>query len=678
MKLGIELTSIRGRLLAIILTLLIGAMGALAAASYYYSSSALTKSVQETAMAIGSDVSGRLQATTDKLITQLEDLASIARMRGGDDKAAMEGMKETLKRIGQFEYLIFIKPDGAAARTNDTTGNLADREYFKKAMKGEINVSDPLVTRGNNKISINMAVPIKDQNAVKGVLAGNIPLDTLSAIVAKIKFEETGYGFLVDDSGMAIAHPKRPEVVGKLNYLENTINPELKLGQTELDGRIIALIQEARDKNIQTFGKFTFVDGIERVAVVTPVNVPGNRWLLIVNAPVAEVNSEVRALGLTMGGIALAAILLAVLIIIPITGRFAKPIVILRDEAVAMADGDLRQRQLTVTGRDEIGQLVGSFQSMLQGLRQIVTGVQKNAEQIAAASEELTASAEQTSQAANQVAGSIESVAAGSANQIKELGEISGIAQGMSAALQEVAASAGDVTAMADKTVAATKNGQVSIDKAIAQINNVSQGTKTVGLAIDDLNKSSLQIGEIVNLISEIAGQTNLLALNAAIEAARAGEAGRGFAVVAEEVRKLAEQSNSAASEIKDLIGKNSGNLSRAVEAMESGSRDVEQGVELANVAGKEFAAIAGLIETLSTQIREISAAVEEMAAGTQRLVQSVGAIEQSSKAGADEANTVSAATEEQLASMTEIASASENLARLASELQQQISKFRV
>ena len=166
------------------------------------------------------------------------------------------------------------------------------------------------------------------------------------------------------------------------------------------------------------------------------------------------------------------------------------------------------------------------------------------------------------------------------------------------------------------------------------------------------LGERSKEIGQIVDTISGIAGQTNLLALNAAIEAARAGEQGRGFAVVAEEVRKLAEQSQGAAKQIAGLIGEIRNDTDSAVVAMNEGTKEVRIGTEVVNNAGQSFRDIYTSVSDVTGQVREISAAIEQMAAGSQQIVSSVKEIDVISKDTSAQAQTVSAATEEQSASM--------------------------
>jgi methyl-accepting chemotaxis protein len=230
----------------------------------------------------------------------------------------------------------------------------------------------------------------------------------------------------------------------------------------------------------------------------------------------------------------------------------------------------------------------------------------------------------------------------------------------------------------AGATAQATVAGQSSVDRAISQMKNIGEEAQRAQGAAGDLEAGSRQIEVIVGLISSIAGQTNLLALNAAIEAARAGEQGRGFAVVAEEVRKLAEQSEQAARQIKELIGANDNNIRNVVGVIGNTIQEVDQGVNLVGQAGAGFGEIRTLVESVTRQVGEISKALGEIAVGSQRIVESMKSVESVSRNAAAEAQNVSAATEEQSASTEEIASASQALAKLAGELQTAMGKFRI
>ena len=381
---------------------------------------------------------------------------------------------------------------------------------------------------------------------------------------------------------------------------------------------------------------------------------------------------------ITVGIVAAVAVILSLALGLMVVRMITRPL----SEVVAgmgeMAKGNLSAAPPLVRSRDEIGQVAQAVGVMQANLRTLLKQFAQSAENMAAASEELTASASQSAQAANQVAASIAQVAQGSEKQLTAVDNTAAVVQQMSAGIQQVASNAGNVSEVADKTSQAGHDGESAIEQVITQMDSIGQGTAQVGDAIGKLSASSKQIGEIVGVISAIAAQTNLLALNAAIEAARAGEQGRGFAVVADEVRKLAEQSGDAAKQISSLIDENRQNIELAVVAMQSGNVEVKRGIEIVGSAGDAFTKIAALVQEVSVEVREISAAVEEMASGSEQMVGSMKDIERVSKSTAGETQTVSAATQEQSASMHEIATASQNLAKMAEGLQVAIAGFRL
>lgn len=676
-----KIKSIRTRLLLILLPFFILAFGLMSGVSYYLSNQALTQSVDETAAAIGSDYGNRITAEMQKLIIMLEDTASTQRIRTGDRAVIVATMAEAQKRIGRLDVINFIYPDGSTIRSDGTTAQLGDREYFKQVMQTkEAYVSDPLLVRSTGKMSVNLAVPvINNEGKLAGVLTGTYSLEKMSDSIQNLKFKDTGYGAIVDDKGVLLAHPKMQNLVGKLNYTEKKINPELKLQQTELDDRLITLFKKVAETGKQAQGRYVFVDGIERVAVYTAIDLPGGqRWVMIVAAPEVEATRETTVLGRTLFGISLALILIAIVFVMIVSGRFARPVRLLRDECLLLAQGDFRNRQFKAESADEIGQLADGFEAMRANLQTLVSKVQSQTDQVAAASEELTASAEQSAQASNQVAQVIVEVANGSGKQLKAVDDTRAIVEGISAGIEQVAANSNEIAGTAAKSAVAAEEGSQAVARAVAQMGTIETTVTESANVVAKLGERSKEIGQIVDTISGIAGQTNLLALNAAIEAARAGEQGRGFAVVAEEVRKLAEQSETAAKQIAGLISEIQQDTDSAVVAMDAGTKEVRLGAQAVDVAGKSFGDIFKAINDISGQMREISAAMEEMASGSQQIVDSVRDIDAISKEIAGQSQTVSAATEEQSATTQEIASSSHALARMAEELSAAVSKFKV
>ena len=676
-----KIKSIQTRLLLVLLPLVLIALSVLAGSSYYLSKQSLAKSIGQTAMAVGMDYSQRVQADMETMIAQLEDLASVAQISAGTDKVqSVAIMSETQKRLGKFDVLVLISADGSGITSAGAAASYADREYFKKVMATQKPaVSEPLVSRATGKLAVALAVPITNQGRLTGVLVGTFSMDRLSAMIKELKFLETGYGQLADDSGMIIAHPLRGDLTGKLNLQEKRINPELKLAKPELDDQLINLFKTAVQSGKQSMGHYTFVDDVSRISVFTPLDLPGGqRWILAVAAPAAEATRDTDALAKTMLIISLLSLIIVGVLILLIAKRFAKPISLIRDECLLLAQGDLRERATKVSSEDEIGQLAKGFREMRTSLRNLVATVHAQSEHLAASSEELTASADQSAQASNQVAESITEVAAGATAQLSAANDAAAVVQQMSASIQQVSATTNEVADQSARAANQAQEGNRAVNKAIEQMSRIEQTVNNSAKVVAELGERSKAIGQIVATISGIAGQTNLLALNAAIEAARAGEQGRGFAVVAEEVRKLAEQSEAATKQISALIGGIQGDTEQAVAAMDNGTREVKLGAEVVNAAGQAFHEIVGLVTQVSDQVKEVSATIEQMAVGSQQIVGSVNKIDKLSKDAAGQAQNVSAATEEQSASMEEIASSSQSLAQLAIDLRDAVGKFHV
>lgn len=372
----------------------------------------------------------------------------------------------------------------------------------------------------------------------------------------------------------------------------------------------------------------------------------------------------------------------SILFILLICRQITIPLQALIADAEAIAQGDFTHKVNAATREDEFGKLGKALESMVSKLGSLVgtlTGkVAATSEQVVAAAEELTANAEQLTQANTHVVSSISDVACGAEAQVSSIDKTVLIIERLSAGIQQIAANSTAMLGMANQATSVASQGDKAVDAAIHQMRNIEDSVSKTAKVVTKLSERSKEIGQIVDTISGIAGQTNLLALNAAIEAARAGEQGRGFAVVAEEVRVLADQSQKAAKQIASLISEIQAETDSAVVAMNDGTQEVNVGADVVNTAGKAFKEIVSLINEVSLQIKGISAAIEQMATGSEQIVTSVRDIDCISREAANHAQTVSKATEEQLASMEELAASSQALAKMAEELQSAITQFKV
>ncbi|MEK4030578.1 methyl-accepting chemotaxis protein [Pseudobacillus sp. FSL P4-0506] len=388
-------------------------------------------------------------------------------------------------------------------------------------------------------------------------------------------------------------------------------------------------------------------------------------------------NEKLGTARLILITVSLLGIVISIFIGLMITKIIVNPIKQIQSLMSRAEDGDF-----TVEGnyrsKDEIGQLVSSFNNMINGLKQIIKTVSETSELVAASSEELSASAEQSSRAGESVSTNIEELAKGSSRQLRSVEESTKIINEMAGYAEKITVHAEQVSQKVSQTSDMSSEGKQSIEKVMQQMNSINENVTGLGVSIKELSESSSEIRRINEVITAIAAQTNLLALNAAIEAARAGEAGKGFAVVADEVRKLAEQSAASAEQITNLIQIIQSNTGQTLQSMTSAATEVEAGLNVVQEAGESFEKIEISIHEVVSQIKDVASAINQLSSGTVQVADSMNVVRNVAEESAASNESVSTATKEQLVSMDEISTASATLAKISEELQQLIMRFKV
>jgi len=374
----------------------------------------------------------------------------------------------------------------------------------------------------------------------------------------------------------------------------------------------------------------------------------------------------------------LAAAILAVTIGALVARAISKPLQIMLTNVQELAAGNLRVSEINTDSRDEAGQLAQAFNQMTISLSTLVSRVSESSQEVTSSALQLQTITEQGSKATNQIAAAVTEVADGTGKQAGAVNETVAAIEQINANIQIVAEASQQVTSLTAKTALTTENGQTSLNQAVEQMANISQGTQVVKKAIASLADSSEQIADIAHLITGITEQTNLLALNAAIEAARAGEHGRGFSVVADEVRKLAEKAKAATGQITALVVVNKGNLSHAIVAMDAEEVHVNTGIKVVNTVGCDLSEILTMVNEVSEQVSGIASSIQQMAGGSQQIVSAVQAIGAVSQLTADQATSASAGLDIFTASIDQINLSCQSLSELAQNLQAGISTFRI
>ncbi|MFC5531098.1 methyl-accepting chemotaxis protein [Cohnella yongneupensis] len=380
-----------------------------------------------------------------------------------------------------------------------------------------------------------------------------------------------------------------------------------------------------------------------------------------------------------MYGFFIAGVLLSIVVAFLIIRAITKPLAAMNGQMREIADGkgDL-SREIIVRSRDEIGTLADSFNRMLRNLRGIMSQAQDTAIQVAASSEELTASAEQTTRATEQIVEATNQIADSSTTEQNHVAEAVTAIQQISNGIYEVSASNDEVSRLAQAASEASAEGTKSVREVLTDMQVLDETVQQAAVVIQSLGNRSQEIQGIAIMITDLAYRTNLLSLNAGIEAARAGEHGRGFAVVALEIRKLAEESRKSAEQIGSLIEDIVTDTGYAVGAMNAGTAKVTQSLTKADTVDRALTVIEEHVNAVTARVDHTAATTQELAASSKQIVSLMEDIADAGNEVTAACQNNSASTEEQLATMEEISSSSQALSKLAEDLNNVLSRFKL
>ncbi|MGD9849791.1 MAG: methyl-accepting chemotaxis protein [Nitrospirales bacterium] len=581
-----------------------------------------------------------------------------------ENNAIAQAMNQYVTTSGIYYLTILVDPVGdvMAVNNKDGKGNpidttaiyskkYSDAPWFKALEAKEFTTKQPFTAPGNDTSTGTIIEDLHVDEDVKSVYPGDDGLtlgfsapvyidgDLIGYWSNRVKFSlveeivQTAYqelkasGFpgteitVLGDKGQVIVDYD-PSAQGKEEVSHNLENILFKLNLAEkgleaaqeaVAGKTGNMVSTHVRKGIEQFAGYTHLKGA--------LGYPGMNWSVMVRIPKVEAAAAAIAFNRSLTMTAIICIALIVIIGLWVGRRGANSLIQVSEVAQRAAEGDLSKR-VRVTSNDELGVMGKAMNAMLDNLVKVVSEVRQAAEHVSTASSEITQGNEDLSQRTSAQAGALEETSASMeemTSTIKQNADNAKQANQLAVAAREVAEKGGAVT-----------------DKAVG--------------AMDEINKSSKKIADIINVIDEIAFQTNLLALNAAVEAARAGEQGRGFAVVASEVRNLAQRSATAAKEIKALINES--------------VQKVGDGSELVNRSGQTLEEIVNSVKRVTDIIAEISAASQEQAAGIDQVNKAVMQMDQG--------------TQQNAALVEQATSASQSMKQQATELLNQVAFFKL
>ncbi|MEK4663838.1 methyl-accepting chemotaxis protein [Priestia sp. FSL H7-0729] len=330
------------------------------------------------------------------------------------------------------------------------------------------------------------------------------------------------------------------------------------------------------------------------------------------------------------------------------------------------------------TGKDDLGLVNEKFNTMVRKINDTIVKVQITSQEVNQSAKELYEVSERNSENADSINSNVTQITSNIRSQEQATRDSARAMAEMATVIQTIASSSASVADEAYEMERRSQQGNSVVRQVSEQMNLITESVKNTASAIEVLESRSQEIGDILNIISGISSQTNLLALNASIEAARVGEEGRGFAVVAGEVRKLAEQSEQATSQVGVLIQEIQAGIKQAVRAMEQGTSEVDTGLSVADQTGQLFEDILEAAKKVSNQIQEVSSATEEISAGTEEMTATADDLSSSVSKTANSSEQISSSVDEQKASLITLVDSSTRLNSMSEELTELISHFNV
>ncbi|PHQ74254.1 MAG: chemotaxis protein [Marinobacter sp.] len=507
----------------------------------------------------------------------------------------------------------------------------ADRWFYNFLESGETMDLSLDVDKATGKPTLFINARMEDGGEAIAVTGVGIGLDQMAERIREFRFGETGIVYLVSETGQVNIHPD----------LQQTDQPLSKV----ISPTAAAELFQDSTYHLTEFER----DGRRYVAASLPLSITD--WRVVVEVPSAEIYGEASRANQTslVVGVLVALVFLGIIALV--ATRMTKPLTKITRALteIAKGGGDLTQ-ELAVERKDELGQLATGFNQFVGSQREMVRGLLETAIRLKGFVEQTSTVMTANTDRAKEQSSLTDSVATAVCE--------------MEATVQEIAKSATETANQLEQVGNSASDIRDGMSRSIAQVEGMAENIRESALAIQQLAVEARDIGQVIEVINAISDQTNLLALNAAIEAARAGEHGRGFSVVADEVRSLAQKTQSSTKQIRTIIERLQEGSERAVETMATSEKATEETVSTSASMGKALDGIGENVDRIVEMSHQVAAATEEQSSVTEEISSNVQDISHLSTRSSEDMMTASREIEE--------------LRAMAEKLEAQMKAFRL
>jgi len=628
-----------------------------------------------------------LKSMVDGQLDILGEIAGRARTRTMDPNTVPVTLRPDVARLNALD-LAMVTPEGTSYYVRDnSTLDIKDRSYFKRAMAGERNV-ETLISRATGNLVAIFAVPIRKNDEANAPIIGVLiarkdGASAISNLVTELKsLYKSGYSFLIDQEGTVIAHRNKDLVNKQFNPIkEADRDPSLK--------PLAEIVATALKK--KHGGSEYDYEGKKLIGIYSQV--PGYPWTIFLNTEKQEVEETLSQIIEVMVLIGFICFVIAIIIAIIVGKSIANPLVHMVEafKNITQGEGDLTQT-IPVQSKDETGDLAGYFNKLMDVLRKPISEAKSIVNHLVSVSEDLSSvsgllengsqeTLQQSKAATNtteQMSANINAMTTGAEAASMNANEVAGAAEQMSTNMNTIASA---VEEMSSSIAQISNNAGEAHKVSVEATNKAANATNVMG----ELSAAAKEIGHVTEVIKKIADKTNLLALNATIEAASAGEAGKGFAVVAGEIKELANQSAESADDIARRIESIQSGTDKAVNVIHDVSDiivKINQSVESisGHVSQQTMASneIANNVAQANTGAKRVAGAIGEVAKGANAVSKNAGEAARGAQNVSSNVAGMNRAATESSQEVSRVKHSADKLSKMAGQLHTAMDKFKV